>query len=458
MKTKIYFLIFLFAPLLFLGIGCKGLSAEQQAAIQPVTLNYWTVYNDTAQLRAFADAYTKIRPYVTINIRQVRSDTFDTLFVTALADNVAPDITSMHIRDLVKHQNRLDPMPSSVQVATMYEKGKYRKELVVEQVTQTLPSKTDMLKSYISTVVPDVSIGNKIYGLPLAVDTLAIYYNRGLLDKAGIAQPPTTWAEFLEAVKKTTVYNSRGEVVQSGVAMGTSNNIPNAFDIFSVLLLQNKVTIAKDQSVLLNGGLNTKNADNHPVLQALRFYTDFARPTKDVYSWNAEMRDAFDSFVSGQSAFYIGYAFEYKRIKTRAPQMVVDSIPLFQLNADDPKNIANYWVETVVKEGKNKDEAWDFVRFISSQDNVDKYVKATGQLSPYRTQISEVTKDPVLGPFALQALVAQNWYQGKDFAGAKKSFDDLISGYLIPYGVDEKPVERDVGLVNRAAQILKQTY
>ncbi len=457
MNKKILFFTIL-TPLVLFGIGCKGLSADQQAAIKPITLNYWTVYNDTAQLRAFADAYTKIRPYVTINIRQVRSDTFDNLFVTALADNVAPDITSMHIRDLAKHQGRLDPMPSSVQVATMYEKGKYRKELVVEQVTQNMPSKTEITKNYIGTVAPDVTIGGNVYGLPLAVDTLAVYYNRGLLDKAGIPQPPTTWAEFLGAVEKTTAYNSRSEVVQSGVAMGTSNNISNAFDIFSALLLQNKVVIAKGSSVQLTNGLEPKTAESHPVIQTLNFYTDFARPTKKVYSWNADMKDAFESFVSGQSAFYIGYAFEYKRMQARAPQMVIESAPLFQLNADDPQNIANYWVETVVKEGKNKDEAWDFVRFMTSAENVKKYTEATGQLSPYRAQISELLNDPVRGPFATQALVAQHWYRGKDFPAAKKAFDDLITGYLRPYALDEKPIERDVQLVNRAAQVLRQTY
>jgi multiple sugar transport system substrate-binding protein len=457
MNKKIL-LFSLLTPLILFGIGCKGLTAEQQSAIKPVTLNYWTVYNDTTQLRAFADAYTQIRPYVTINIRQVRSDTFDNLFVTALADNVAPDITSMHIRDLSKHKGRLDPMPSSVQVATMYEKGKYRKELIVEQVTQTMPSKTSLARSHVGTVVPDVSIGSDIFGLPLAIDTLAVYYNRALLDKAGIPQPPSTWEEFLDAVKKTTVYNSRNEIVQSGVAMGTPNNISNAFDILSVLLLQGKVVIAKGSSVQLSNGLDTKTIDSHPVIQALRFYTDFARPTKDVYSWNVEMKDAYESFVSGQSVFYIGYAFEYKRMKARAPQMVIESMPLFQLNEDDPKNVANYWIETVVKEGKNKDEAWDFVRFMTTEENVAKYVKATGQLSPYRAQISEVIKDPLLGPFATQALVAENWYRGNDFGAAKKAFDDLVTGYLRPYSVDEKPAERDVQLVNRAAQVLRQTY
>jgi multiple sugar transport system substrate-binding protein len=458
MIKKLLFLSLLLTTLPFFGLGCKGLSAEQQAAVTPVTLNYWTIYNDTAQLRAFADEYKLLRPYVTVNIRQVRTDTFDDMFVTALADNVAPDMVSMHIRNLGKHANRLDPMPSSVQVANMYETGKYKKELVVEQITQNMPTRTSLSKDYVTTVLADISNGNSIYGLPLAIDTMALYYNRDILDKAGIAEPPKTWAEFIEAVKKTTIYNSKGEVVQSGVALGTATNIPYAFDILSFLIMQNGVTPARDNSVLFANGFGARTATNHPVLEALRFYTDFARPTKDVYSWNDTMGNAYDAFVSGKTAFYFGYAFESKRIKARAPQMHIDVVSLLQLNPSAMGNSANYWIETVVGDSTNKDEAWDFIRFMTTLENVEKYTTVTGQVSPYRSQISKQLEDINIAPFAEQALVASNWYQGRDFDVAKKAFDDLITGYLRPYGPEEKPLERDANLVIRSAQTIQQTY
>lgn len=43
---------------------------------------------------------------------------------------------------------------------------------------------------------------NGIYALQVHTNNLAIFYREGLLQKAGISQPPKTWAEFLDACKK----------------------------------------------------------------------------------------------------------------------------------------------------------------------------------------------------------------------------------------------------------------
>jgi len=43
---------------------------------------------------------------------------------------------------------------------------------------------------------------NQTYGLPKDMNTLAIEYNKALLSKAGITNPPSTWAEFQQDAQK----------------------------------------------------------------------------------------------------------------------------------------------------------------------------------------------------------------------------------------------------------------
>ena len=43
------------------GFGCKGLSSEEKSVIKKVTVNYWTVFDDVAQLEKFAQEYEQIR-------------------------------------------------------------------------------------------------------------------------------------------------------------------------------------------------------------------------------------------------------------------------------------------------------------------------------------------------------------------------------------------------------------
>ncbi|MBI5728540.1 MAG: extracellular solute-binding protein [Candidatus Magasanikbacteria bacterium] len=453
----IYRILILVSIIATLGFGCKGLSAEQKTAVKPTLLTYWTVENDVGTLNEFVKAYRKIRPYVKVEIRQVRAEEFDNLFVNALADDVSPDIVSVQARWLGKYRARLATMPATVEMARIEIKGTYQPETVVVMETLPMPTITTIKNNFVATVPRDVVNGSDIYGLPLALDTMAIYYNKDLLDKSGLALPPATWDEFLEAVKKTTKFGKDGQIIQSGVALGAGANIEHSFDILSLLMLQNGVKITDGGYVSFADGLDKRDVTRHPMLEALHFYTDFARSTKEVYSWNGQMEPAFDSFARGKSVFYFGFAADYGRIRGQAPQLNVEVIPVPQLNSDTPVNVANYWVETVSKKSKHANEAWDFIRFMASPDNIKRYATATHQPSPLRIHVAEQAKDQTLAPFANGVLNADNWYRGRDFAAARSAFVSLIDNYLQPYPENIDPFKRDAELVVQAAEIVQQT-
>lgn len=444
--------------LLFSGFGCKGLTAEEQTSVRGVTLNYWTVFNDVDELKKYAAEYKAMRPQVTINIRQVRYEEFDTLFTNALADDVGPDIVSMHVRWLRKNQNRLSAAPASVQVPRLVEKNKYTKEMAVVIDTVPLPRERDIRNEYVQSVHKDVVIDGQIYGLPIAFDSLALFYNQTLLDRAGIAEAPATWEEFVEAIQKTTKFNSTLDITQSGVALGTSNNIDNFFDIVSLFMMQSGVIPVSQQSVTFAAGVDRAQDRSHPMLRALDFYTGFARATADRYSWNEKQQNAFDEFVRGKSAFFLGFAYDYPRIKERAPQLDIQITTVPQLNPSSPSNVANYWLESVVKKSKYQNEAWDFVRFITSKEKVKTYTTATFRPSPYREQIAEQQTDETMEPFATQALFADNWYRGRESDIAVSTMKDLITEFLRPGNTEQETLKKDKTVILNGAAKIQQTY
>ncbi len=457
MNKKIFLFPLLFLLLITTGLGCKGLSDDQQASIKPVNIEYWTVFNDVSVLRTFAEQYKQLKPYVTINIRQVRYDEFDTLLVNSLADDVPPDIVSLHVRWLNKYAPRLSSMPGSVQVSNVSIKGEYAKEVVVTNEVNAMPTPNIVSSAFVKTVGEDVIFSNNILGLPLSVDTLAVYYNKDLLDSAGIAVPPTTWAELLEAVRATTRFDANGNIIQSGIALGTGNNITNSPDIMALLLMQNNVPVTHKGSVTFANGIE-ENPGAHPTREALRFYTDFARPTKEAYSWNASQGDALESFTAGRSAFYIGFAFDAERITSRAPQMSLGVLPMPQLNPGEPKNVANYWVESVVGKSANQNIAWDFVRFITTPEKIAEYTEATGRLTPLRSQITDQAKDDILGPFVTGVLTAENWYRGNDIDTTNDAMKLMIDQFLQSYADGENPLKRDIAIIKNAAITIQQTF
>lgn len=448
------------AVLLLTGLGCKSLPADQATAIRPVTLNYWTVFDNVDELKKRAAEYQALYPHVTVKIKQVRYNEFDNALINALADDVQPDIVSIHTRWLRQYQTRLATMPAQTKMGKLVQTNNITKDTQVLFDTYPSPTVDTIKRDYLATVADDAVIGGKIYGLPLSIDNLAVYLNKDLLDKAGIAEAPKTWDEFVAAVKLITKLDKDGQIVQSGVALGTGKNIDNSFDIISAIIAQNGVTLATaENAVGFASGLD-RPSPTHPTLQALNFYTDFARPTKDVYSWNAAEGNAFDAFTRGKTGFYLGFAYDYNRIKSRAPELNVEVVPLFQLNKNAQANSANYWLESVLKKSKNQNEAWDFIRFLSTPDNLKKYSDATKIPSPVRAHLKAEQADPILSPFASQLLVSKNWYRGNNISAVEEAFNTMVETLVAPKDIKVTPVEslkRDAAAVAKAATVAAQT-
>lgn len=455
--TRIYYLGVIITLLMVAGFGCKGLSQAEQQSVRPVTLNFWTVYDDVGTLTAMAKEYQLQRPYIHVNVRQIRYDEYDSLLVNALADDTGPDIVSVFIRSLPKYESRLAPAPASVRMARVTVEGKYQPKTVITSETLPMPGINTIRNQYIATVAGDVIRGNQILGFPLSVDTMALLYNKNLLDKSGIAVPPSTWTEFLAAAEKTTRLDKDGNIIQSGVALGTGNNIEHAFDIMSLLMLQKGVAIADGGAITFANGLQNRDATGHPTLEALRFYTDFARPTKKVYTWNETQESALQNFARGKSVFYFGFAYDLARLHGMSPQLNIGVVSLPQLAPETPVNVANYWIESVLRKSTHQNEAWDFIRFISLPDNLKRYSDATHIPSPLRIHLQAQVDNPDIAPFTAGLLTASNWYRGHNYDAAQQAFREMIHNYLQPYGDKQDPQKRDATIVIQAASVVQQT-
>ncbi len=451
-------LILLSSLLVFSGFGCKGLNQQERASLRPVTLNYWTVYGDVEQLRIYAAEYSARYPHVKINIRQVRYEEFDSLFTNALADDVGPDIVSMHVRWLRKNEVRLASAPASIKSPRLVMKNQYTKEQEVVVDTVSLPTERDIRNQYVGTVAKDVIIDGNIFGLPMALDSLALFYNQTILDRSGIAEAPKTWDEFVRAVQQITKFSATLDIIQSGVAMGTSNNIDNFADIVALLMLQSGSKVTDGDTVAFASGVDRDQNRTHATIRALDFYTGFARATADRYSWNEKMQNAFDEFVRGRTAFFLGFAYDYPRLQARAPQLAIKIATIPQLNPETPVNVANYWVESVVKKSQNQNEAWGFINFITSKEKVQQYVTATFRPSPYREQITAQQEDETLGPFATQALFAENWYRGREADVATTALKDMVTEYLRQGNTPEETLRKDKSVIINTAAKIQQTY
>lgn len=457
MNKKIITLFSLVALLPLVGLGCKGPSKEEVAATKPVTLEYWTVFDDVDALQTQIDKYKADRPYLTINLKQLTAAELYPRLLEALASDHGPDIISIRNRWMRFYQPKLSAMPPTAKDAIVRtEKTTLGTQTTVNTAVLNMPSAIQIDKEFVQAVKNDVVIDNKVYGLPLSLENMALFYNKDLLDKAGVAEPPKNWEDFQVAVKKLTKFDKKsGKILQAGAALGTGNNIPGFEDLIYTLFKQSNIPFVNK-----NGFATFQNPvgnDPGPVISVMNFYTDFANPTRDTYTWNEDMGNALDQFVNGSLAFFFGYSYHYPVIKARAPQLNVAILPMLQLNPEQPVNVANYWVQTVLDKSKNKNEAWALLNFLAHSKATKDYLDQSGRPSALRTYIAGQLDNTELFPFVSQVLISDSWYKGKDYDTTVKALGDMAHEWLLPPRQEGRELEWHQEVLNRAAAKFNQT-
>lgn len=446
--------------LLLAGAGCGG--GGNAVTEERVTLSYWRVFDNDDAFDELISDYTRLHPNVDIEYKKLRFDEYEEELVRAIAEGEGPDIFSVHNTKIGEYKDLILPMPDSVTVTYREEQGTVRKEVVVVEREEPTISQKELKSDFVDVVAEDVVLEyqpdpkldpeERIYGLPLSVDTLVLFSNKDLLNAAGIATPPETWQEFQEAVTKITDIDNSGDIAQSAAALGTSRNIERAADIVSVLMMQNGTSMVDDRGRVAFHTIPDGTPDGvFPGLDAVTFYTDFANPTKEVYTWNEDMPSSFEAFANGQTAFFLGYSYHIPLLRTAAPKLNLTLSKLPQIDGGREVNYANYWVETVAKDAQYPEWAWDFVQFAADRENVESYLAAAGKPTALRALINNQLNDEDMGTFVEQLLTAKTWYRGTDADAAEEALLDLVDQILVGTGEPEEAIEN-------AAKVVAQTY
>ncbi|MDQ5952354.1 MAG: hypothetical protein QG626_482 [Patescibacteria group bacterium] len=447
------------AMLVSLGAGCSG-GGQASTEATTIQLDYWRVFDDEDSFKDIIKSYQTLHPNVKITYRRLRPEEYETELIRAFAEGRGPDIFSVHNTKIGEFESLMEPMPASVNVSYLEMVGSLRKKAVYVEREQPTLSQKSLKQQFVDVVADDVirpykaspeaSAVSAVFGLPLSVDTMALYYNKDLLNAAGIPQAPASWEEFQNDVAKLTVIDAEGKITQSGAALGTTDNIERSADILSLLMMQNGTIMTKDNAITFNEIPDGTPEGLFPAVDAARFYTDFANPTKEVYSWNDSFSGSFEAFANGQTAFFFGYSYHIPYLAAAAPKLNYGIGPMPQISGGRQVNFGNYWVESVAKNSDQSDYAWDFVQYAASADQAGKYLNKANKPTALRGLINTQLNDEDMGTFAEQVLTADSWYEGRDADAMEKALNDFADGVLAGSNPED--------LVDEAAQIVRQTY
>lgn len=405
-----------------LGAGCFG--GTNLVAEKPLRITIWRIEDREDSFIEAMNAYKSIYPYVSFEYRTFTAEEYEEELLSAWAKGEGPDIFSVPNWRLGKYREFISPMPEAASFNIARTEKKLGKTIVtIDQRNVIFPSLPQLKDRFVDVVSDDVVYKDEVYGLPLAMDTLALYYNRDLMARGQVAVPPTNWNEFIASVSAIRKIDTQKRIVLPAAALGTAENIPYYFDLLSLIMMQGGATMIDNERVMMAA----QNANRAvPAVEGLDFFTKFSNPKWQVYTWNDEQPQALEAFTQGTLAFYFGYYSDLATIQERAPNLNFYYTKVPQTNVDDPINYARYMIESVHVNTEHPEQAWDFLNFMSSQDIVQSYLAVTAKVPAVRSLVGEAQTDSVIGIFAQQALSAQSWYHGVRPDTAVSVFGEMI--------------------------------
>lgn len=365
------------AGLVFLLILLLGLKPSKSNAPKLVI---WGTFDNPELFSDLIGPYVE-RTQAKITYVPKNPETYEQELINALAAGSGPDIFFFKNTWLLKHYNKVQPAPKSL--------------FTVSAIEQNYPQ----------VVVRDFTAGDNVFAIPLFLDTLALFYNQSLLDQATIPFPPKTLEELVEMAPKLTKFNERRDILYAGVALGTVENISHATDILSLLILQAGSNIVGNDYIIT---LNRTNAG----IQALNFYTQFAKPKNRVYSWDEKMGNSIEEFARGKVALVFGYASDIPIIRSISPYLNFKISPMPQpASAQLRKDYASYYGLAVNKQSRYKQAAWEFISYLSQNEVAEAFARKVNLPPAKRVLLDRLRNQPIMDVFSRQAFTALSWPQ-----------------------------------------------
>ena len=365
------------------------------------TVEVWGIEDADVVWQEMINRFQAVHPNITVTYQRFDAAGYENLLVNRLAEGKGPDVFFLPHTWVTKHHDKLFPLPSAAANFSV----------------------SDFKNTFVDAAADDlVSDTGEILGMPLYMDTLALFYNKDIFNAAGIAVPPKTWDEVAMVSHALTRVRPGGDIQQSGIALGTGRNTEHSFEIVSALMLQkNAITRSSGTSaVTFDAG----------AADAMALYTSFSDPTKSTFSWSGTLPNSFDAFAQGQAAMTVGFSRDALRIRDRNPHLNFAVAPLPQISGiSRAADWGEYFFPAVSKASMNKEAAWQFVMFAASRAGVKPYLDATHRPSARRDLVGAGTTSEDLAPFWQQSLIARSWPVPDDMP-ARRVFNDAIDSVV----------------------------
>jgi multiple sugar transport system substrate-binding protein len=248
-------------------------------------------------------------------------------------------------------------------------------------------------KSYFPGIWDTNLVEGVLCGVPWYVDTRVLFYRKDLLQAAGVAAPPRTWAEWHDALRRLKARAGPGRFA---ILLPTDEWAQPV--IFG---LQSGATLLTEQG--------RDAAFEAPAFRrAAEFYVSLFREGLAPALANTQIANLYQQFAVGDFAMYITGPWNLGEFRRRLPASLEDAwatAPLPALEGREPGvSLAGGSSLVLFRSSKRGDDAWKLIEFLSEPAQQVRFYALAGDLPARR----DAWSDPLLsGDAAARAFEEQ---------------------------------------------------
>lgn len=387
---------------LFLVIGVIVFSAYRGSGENAAEVVVW----GTIPQAVFADIIQQTSLYQSKEFKvqyvEHSAQDFDTAFIEALASGTGPDLFMLPSSKLLKHRNKIFPIPYDVFTERQF------KDAFIEGAEVYMAPEG-------------------ILALPVLADPLVMYWNRSIFRDARLTEPPKYWDEFYNLASLISKKDGALNISKSAVAFGEFSNISYAKEIVLNLAMQaGTPVVVWGNSDPINVFINSYNQPILPAEAAVNFYTEFGNPAKASYSWNRSLPNSTNYFLGGDLGLYFGKASEIANIQLKNPNLNFD-VALVPVSREGGVDVSftDFNAFAITKSSTKVNAAFRVASILSSAGAAAAFGQSL-QLPPVRRDLLKVKpKDAYQSVFYQSAIRGKSWLD-PDPALSQKVFQTMI--------------------------------
>ena len=260
------------------------------------------------------------------------------------------------------------------------------------------------------------------YALPYVANAAGILYNKDLFEDHGW-KVPQTWSEFMALCEQI-----QSEGVQP-LYFGFK-------DTWTCLAPWNALAVGLADPQLcseVNNGTTTFTKGYDETAEKIKALLGYGEANPTAYSYN----DACTAFARGQSAMYTIGSYAIPQIKSVNPDMNIGTFT-FPANEDEADNVLNSGIDVqfcVMKACKNKEAAYEVLRFLYEDDTIRTYLDEQGGIACKQGDFQLSSELEGVRPYIESDRMAD--FQDHHYP-SEMSVDAMIQTYLLDDSADAK--------------------